>query len=275
MESEESHESPPHGSSTTRKDAEELWAHMLDQAPSFSVALGQRLAEIRKDEKRTTEQVAQQAQQLGLTWHRTTVGQTELGRRSLSAVELLLLPLLYGKPLRDLLPDETTWLTDATAVFPEELWGAIEGNWDRPGAMRHGPGRWHLKNRPSTDDMIEAVAAWANRSAERWPHGALAKHVAPPDEAESKAAKKLGTTPHYVAYAARELWGRGLVAEREARLTERGDLPESPRALQAARGHITRTLIEELMPAIRDYEEKRGQPEEIDWEAFRTGESDG
>jgi transcriptional regulator with XRE-family HTH domain len=275
MESEESHESAPHEGSKARKDAEDLWAHMLDQAPSFSVALGQRLAEIRKSEKRTTEQVARQAQLLGLTWHRTTVGQTELGRRSLSAVELLLLPLLYGKPLRDLLPDETTWLTDATAVFPEELWGAIEGNWDRPGAMRHGPGRWHLKNRPSTDDMIEAVAAWANRSAERWPHGALAKHVAPPDEAESKAAKKLGTTPHYVAYAARELWGHGLVAEREARLVERGDLPDSPRALQAARGHITRSLIEELAPAIRAHEEKRGEPEGFDWEAFEQGDSDG
>ncbi|MEW2610235.1 hypothetical protein AB0937_08495 [Streptomyces sp. NPDC047880] len=275
MESEESHESTPRDGSTARKDAADLWAHMLDQAPSFSVALGQRLAEIRKSEKRTTEQVAQQAQQLGLTWHRTTVGQTELGRRSLSAVELLLLPLLYGKPLRELLPDRTTWLTDATAVFPEELWRAIRGGWDEPGAMRHGPGRWHLANRPSADDVIEAVAAWASRSAERWPHGALAKHVAPPDEAEAKAAKKLGTTAHYVAYAARELWGRGLVAEREARLGERPDLPDSPRALQAARGHITRALIEELAPAIRAYEEKRGEPESLDWEAFEQGDSDG
>ena len=275
MESEESRESPPDGRSKVRKDAEDLWAHMLEQAQPFSVALGQRLAEIRKGQKRTTEQVAYQAQQLGLTWHRTTVGQTELGRRSLSAVELLLLPLLYGKPLRELLPEDTTWLTEATAVYPEELWRAIEGHWDKPGAMRHGPGRWHLKNRLAADDVIEAVAAWANRSAERWPHGALAKHVAPPDEAETKAAKKLGTTPHYVAYAARELWGHGLVAEREARLGERPDLPESPRALQAARGHITRTLIEELAPAIRFHEEKRGQPEDIDWEAFKQGEADG
>jgi len=67
-----------------------------------------------------------------------------------------------------------------------------------------------------------------------------------PDEATVKAAQRLHADPVDVDAAARLLWGRGLVAERDARL---GSATRS-RADQARRGHVTRVLIEELRGAL-------------------------
>lgn len=257
----------------TRNEADRRWAEVLDKAPPFAEALGAQLRQTRAGEGRTIEDVAQSARQLGLPWHRPTVGQVERGKRGLSAAELFLLPLVYGRPLRDLLPpvDQTVWLTDETAVYGAELHRVLDDGYDpgRSGYFR--PGSWHRRTRMSKDEVMEAVQGLAAKES-NWPHGALLKHMGHPDEAETKAAKRLDTTPQYVAYAARELWGRGLTAERDARLAERSDTPDTPRALQAARGHITRALITELEPRIRHHEERRGQPEGIDWEGFRQGE---
>lgn len=66
-----------------------------------------------------------------------------------------------------------------------------------------------------------------------------------PDEATAKAARRLGIQPEAADAAARRLWGRGLSAERDARL---GTATRS-RADQARRGHVTRHLIEELRGA--------------------------
>src|SRR5690606_18999895 len=62
------------------------------------------------------------------------------------------------------------------------------------------------------------------------------------EAATETAARRLEAAPREVDAAARRLWGRSLVAEREARLGEGG----RSRADQARRGHITRRLISEL-----------------------------
>ncbi|WP_432020522.1 hypothetical protein [Streptomyces sp. 1222.5] len=227
--------------------------------PSFAEALGRRLEEVREEAGQTTEDVARHARNLGLTWHRTTVRQTERGNRSATAVELLLLPLLYRKPLRELLPttSQTTWLTENIAVYGAELHRVLDPGYD-PLESEPGPATWHLKDGP---ERLRALSEKAAEDAARWPEGATVGDTATqPDEAETKAAKRLNTTPEYIAYAARELWSRGLAAERDARLAERPQAPDSPRALQAARGHITRALLTELEPAIREHEKRRGQP---------------
>lgn len=203
----------------------------------------------------TTEDVARAARQLGLSWHRTTVGQTERGNRTISAPELLLLPLIYGRPLRELLPPEKEfiWLTDDIAVTGVELRHVLDKEHD-PGMSVPSRKHWYWRTGPTDEEAMESVVAMVSRFASRWPAGGLMKYMVAPDEAEAKAAKKLETTPEYLAYAARELWGRGLTEEREDRLADRPNLPETPRALQAARGHITRSLIEELEPQVRRLE---------------------
>lgn len=221
----------------------------------FGVQLGERLQRVREEKEATREDIARKARFFGLPWHRPTVGQIEQGKRGVSAPELLLLPLVYGEPLRDLLPsaDEVTWLTSETAVYGGALQHSLDEEPEEPAL----PGPWHFKGAVR---VAEKFRESSQKLSDALPWGAKSAFVATPDEAETKAAKRLNTTPEYVAYAARELWGHGLAEERDARLSERPDAPTTPRAVQAARGHITRTLIEELEPAIREHERNRGRP---------------
>ncbi|NED35565.1 helix-turn-helix transcriptional regulator [Streptomyces sp. SID8499] len=254
---------PDRGS--TQATAQRKWDVELGEAPAFSVAIGQRLQEVREARGSTAEEVAQTAQRLGLSWHRPTVGQIEKGKRGITAVELLLLPLLYGKPLRELLPAEMSRLTDQVAAGSEGIMHLLDQGAETKWSDLKRPGWFCI--RPVEELDLEAVFDLATRMAGReramWPDsGDLRRDfMIQPDEAEAKAAKRLATTPEYVAYTSREVWGRGLTAEREARLAERSSVPNTSRALQSARGHITRALIAELEPVIREYEMRRLDPE--------------
>ncbi|MEU2428693.1 helix-turn-helix transcriptional regulator [Streptomyces sp. NPDC007861] len=262
-----------------RADVEKRWARALEEAPTFGVAMGRRLEQAREEQGRSAEDVARSAQHYGLSWHRPTVRQIEQGKRALSAVELILLPLLYERPLADLLPERTIWLTPEVGVYGREVRKVLGGDYG-PVDARMAPGGWHRKGWNAAEAM-DQVLAIAGRVLSRYPAGALLKHMpdGSPDEAETKAAKRLGTSPDYVAYAARETWGHGLAAEREARLRERGDVPEGKRALQSARGHITRSLLAELEPVIRAYDTGREQREqdEAEWiaEVDRSMKAEG
>ncbi|MEW1678510.1 helix-turn-helix transcriptional regulator [Streptomyces noursei] len=247
---------------------QERWEHALAQAPSFGAAIGQQLQRVREGKGRTAEDVARQAQQLGLSWHRPTVSQIERGRRALSAVELIMLPLIYGCPLSDLLPDGTMWLTPDVGVYAREVRKVLAGDYNPSARVLRVPGGWRvtgISERAGEEVAHQMARAVAHMQANSpWPTNAQIRYVQDsPDDAETKAAKRLNTTPHYVAYAARETWGRGLAAEREARLLERGELPEGKRALQSARGHITRTLIAEVEPIVRAHEARRDEPEQL------------
>ncbi|WP_405750046.1 helix-turn-helix domain-containing protein [Streptomyces sp. NBC_00012] len=246
---------------------QERWTQLLAEGEPFALQMGQRLQQVREEAEQTREDVARKAKALGLSWHRPTVGQIEQGKRGLTAVELLLLPLIYRVPLRDLLPgpDTVVRLTEATAVYGAELLRVL----DVGHVSGHvGPGGWEFQH---VTDALRDMAQKTSRILEDFPWRAMSEYVAVPDEAETKAAKRLNTTPNYVAYTSRELWGRGLAEERDERLSDRGDVPESPRAVQAARGHVTRALISELEPAIRRYEELRGQPDGITVEKTERG----
>ncbi|MFG3235011.1 helix-turn-helix transcriptional regulator [Streptomyces antibioticus] len=238
------------------------WREALPEARAFAEALGERLRETREAASRTAEDVARRARHLGLPWHRSTVGQIEQGKRSVTAAELLLFPLLYEKPLNALLPstEAAIWMTPQTAVHGAELGRVlVEGYIPIATPADASSAEWHLLG---MKDMLRDLVAAAEEDMAQWPADARAKYVAQPDEAETKGAKRLNTTPQYVAYASRELWGRGLAEERDARLAERPEPPASPRALQAARGHVTRTLLNELAPAVAEHERHRGEPSE-------------
>ncbi|MER7574899.1 helix-turn-helix transcriptional regulator [Streptomyces sp. NPDC126514] len=239
-------------------DERVLTAHQAEQdGRPFGVQLGEQLQRVREEKEATREDIARKARYFGLPWHRPTVGQIEQGKRGVSAAELLLLPLIYSKPLRDLLPaaDEVTWLTDETAVYGSRLRQFLDEDYNPADASMPGP--WHFKAAVRQGERhFEAL----RRFSDALPWGSKAGFAASPDESETKAAKRLNTTPEYVAYTARELWGRGLAEERDARLAERPDAPTAPRAVQAARGHITRILLDELEPSIREHEKRRDLP---------------
>ncbi|MFF1732020.1 helix-turn-helix transcriptional regulator [Streptomyces sp. NPDC058247] len=261
------------------------WVSELHAAPAFGAAIGRRLQQVREAKGLTAEEVAKSAQAFGLSWHRPTVGQIERGKRSLNAVELLLLPMVYAQTLEELLPEGTVWLTDDVAASREAVLSALTDVVRGMPPLRK-PGGWHLnRDALTSQEFLERTTDDAYRQRARWPIGAgedvpgdfWGQAPFSPDEAEGKAAKRLGTTPEFVAYAARALWGRGLAAERDERLRARSAAPETPRALQSARGHITRTLIKEMEPTIRAYEEHRfpADPPDRPSETGGEGPSDG
>ncbi len=82
-----------------------------------------------------------------------------------------------------------------------------------------------------------------------------------PGEAETKAARRLGVTVEDIHAAAEITWGRTLTTERDARVSGIASPHETPRRLQALRGHVTRTLLAELEPALPKVTEvTQGQP---------------
>src|SRR5205823_23554 len=81
--------------------------------------------------------------------------------------------------------------------------------------------------------------------------GTVSGYVSPIGVAEQKASRRLGVSPEEVARAAGSLWSRSLAEERDARLLRLAPVGASARTIQALRGHITRTLLQELEPALQ------------------------
>jgi len=244
-----------------RTGAESPAADPLDTALPFGVALGHRVRQVREESARTANEVAGHARTLGLGWGRSTVTHIELGQRQVTAAELLVLPLLFNRPLAELLPTERCALNEDAVVDPGELRSVLTApprpdEWDLPRYLEAG--------REAVRGLNTGAAAKAvQRALARYPGSmtlgtvVAAEHDAH-DEATAKAARKLDVDYMDVAVAAHQLWNRGLPAERDARLAPIA-VAETARRRQARRGHITRTLLDELRPAVEAIRQARGE----------------
>jgi hypothetical protein len=87
-------------------------------------------------------------------------------------------------------------------------------------------------------------------------------------DAERKAAASIGVPPLALALAARRRWRRSLTAERDRKVANATNPalrmdpdaardPEWPRRLQAIRGHVTRELLGELRPLVKEVAKKQ------------------
>lgn len=72
-------------------------------------AIGRRLYVNRLRTGRTQQEVSEQT---GI--HRSALSDIERGKRTVDAVELILLAQAYDRPVEDLLPARTTWPTSGT-----------------------------------------------------------------------------------------------------------------------------------------------------------------
>jgi transcriptional regulator with XRE-family HTH domain len=245
---------------------------------TLSAAIGDRLRQLREELGLRQDDVASAARGLGLRWSRVAVARLEAGLRQLEAGEFLMLPEVLmvasirvrGRnelsgiervvELADLLPQSGVMaLTPECHIDVRHLRLMLEGRYldvelrdmDVP-LMRElrrqqtvgvaAIGR-RLAQSTELHDVLDAI--WAKA-----PVAVKAKAVQEAaGEAEQKAARKLGVNPAAVALAAQRRFGRSLTSERDRRVLER-PLGESPRRIQAVRGHVTRTLIGELVPLI-------------------------
>lgn len=204
--------------------------------PTLGELLAERLGTIRREAGLTQDEVARAAARRGLKWRRLTVRDLEAGTRRIALEEWPLLPVVFHDlGVGTLQPRGPRFLRNSDRVrLPDgsEVDGATVLRWM---GQRPDP------DEPTVDELEESRAV-------------LDRHMTTPapDEAESKATSRLrdrlerqGLSVVDVQLAAERLWdGRRLAVERDRRIEDRDDL--TPRRLQAARGVITRALLDEL-----------------------------
>lgn len=230
----------------THKDEEDY--------PTVSQVIGRNVKALREEHEWRQEDLAERARRWGLDWNRTTVAAVETGIRAVDNGELTLLAVTLVTSLVDLLAGEgrvrltktaTTDLDTLRALWSGESAGPmLPRQFDVPQTRelsRAVPGL--LKQLRATTAEIQRL--WPKMPAKQWDK---AVEESMNDEAVKKAARKLGTRPHYVAIAARRRWGRGLAEERDARVADLVSDDATPRTRQALRGHVTRGLMSELEP---------------------------
>ncbi|MFI2431951.1 helix-turn-helix domain-containing protein [Streptomyces sp. NPDC018693] len=257
-----------------------------DKERPLAVIIGERLKLFRQERGLRQADVAAAAAEWGLPWARSSVAALEGGSRNLSIEEALMLPLVMGelggwdKPL---VPDDAdialtsksgiqgmyipvlaNGLTSETASLTEKS-PLSESSYGIRGATQEDAS-------PDQDlysyQRHAEETAWKLFCSRVYPelnfrdvaHGMnLGKDL----ELVAKVAKRL-TLPNdgppswgIVNVLSRALWGQSLEAERDERAAQREGL--QGRALQSAKGHITRDLTAELeAEALRVWPELDG-----------------
>ena len=186
----------------------------------FQVVIRRNLRRLRTKLGWRQEDLALKARARGLKWSASTVTAIEIGRRPVSAGELLLLPTLLHVPMTELVSANKDEVADVDGVLVTKA--ALDQI---------------ARGRPLEEQESEFFVT-------------LPSGEASATEAERKAARNLSeatnstiTVPDLIAMARRRWEGRRLDEERERRLKttrRRGSLARQ-------RGHITSQLQKELL----------------------------
>lgn len=173
--------------------------------------VGENLARIRAGRGQTQREASAFLRERGLAWPPGNIGQLESGKRhSVRVEELLMLSAAYEVRLWEWFEGESSvYLTDDLRIWREEIRHALEA---KPFGLMLGTGQFSTR------------------------------YVT--DEPERAAALQLMMPLEEIQAAAERLWGHSMGEERNNRLGDTSS--QSPRSLQAKRGHATRTLIAEL-----------------------------
>ncbi len=217
---------------------------------SFREVLGARMRSIREDRGLTADEVAAKARRYGLSWQRSTVNTIEAGNRKLTAEELLMLPFLLDVAITD--------LVKAPVALTERVTMTRRGLTEFLTSSQLTMGGWKVRGfdlAKAFETLTETIQSLPGET----PVDVL--ELAEQDmsqEAEQKAARRLGYSALQISVAAHRLWGRGLTAEREARVAERQS--GKGLSLRAVRGHVTRTLDSELRSELKANFPRRKPP---------------
>lgn len=189
------------------------------------------MKQVREAAGRRQEDVALAARLCGFGWQRSTVAMLESGRYELKATELLALPKV---------------LLDA-GVGDVTLRRLLDG----PALPVHkGSGRrWvpvAVTDRLAVDRSDLGHLLGRKASTVDWGTYSEGTESGGPNEAERRAAKRLGVAPDLLKAIADGHWGRTLEEERDARVSESAPGGATARTLQALRAHTTRALLAEL-----------------------------
>lgn len=221
------------------------------------------------------DDVSEAARSYGLAWSRARIWALESGEKSISAEELILLPLILSDACRrevtlaDLIADDARiGLSSAVVVAGYAARKILAG--EDLGAVPvndlHTPSLTY-RMYPGQSPEIASRKAQALWERFRLVQDRLHQFVPDdmtggefdrllegvPSEAERKAAKRLTEDPHVVLGLSRLLWGRSLSEERDRLVDERADAGADADRLRALRGRVTRQLVERLAEEISEH----------------------
>lgn len=181
---------------------------------SLDQVVGDNVRRVRLETNRTQDAIATRCRQYGLPWTQSSISEIEAGQRPLEYGELLVLAIV------------------GLGIPPAELLAGDDGPVLVAGSLR-------LDLAQVRDIAVTRRKASVSGDFDADPQ---VERSLTQQEAERKAARRLGVAPEAVVAAAVRLWGQSLTAERDARL--------GPDANHAAKGHITRQLVSQIEAEI-------------------------
>ena len=218
--------------------------------------IGENLRRIREDEGWSQDDLARRARAKGLPWSRSSVAAVEAGTKTLDLSEVLLLRLAVSGNFDQLLAGKGFVVLGRGARIPLGGVRSLLADQDDQVRIKVDIQTPDLANLSSTAEVVAGFQSLKRRVAKLAP-GASAKDLmsaerAASGEAEQKAARKLSVSAVDLAVAAFGLWGRSLTEERDGRVKDWPKPPQTPRAVTAVRGHVTRQLLAELEPILKE-----------------------
>jgi transcriptional regulator with XRE-family HTH domain len=206
----------------------------VQQLPTLGQVVAENLRRLREDAGFRQDDLARRSRLVGLDWTASTVAAVETNRRAVALDEAFLLTMVLECSFADLLDgDGAARLGSRAEVDLETLRQLATG--EKGGEVTG-----------FTTSERSRAAREAEHELRRlrplWPKMTLndlhRAEEAAEGEAERKAARRLGVDPVTISVIAHRVWGHSLTAER--------DEQAGPDAGAAARGHITRALLDFL-----------------------------
>lgn len=227
------------------------------KARSLGAVIGAGVRALRLEQGLTQDELARSLRNVGLDWDQGALARLEAGGRGVSPEQELLLAQALGvERYRLVAGEDDEWVT----LSPRARWrvvavraayaGANPG--DMPASDFEDP---VMRSARKVARVITGRAEQRAVAAKVWRRatvGQLNEVVEAVGDAERKAGRALGVDPVAVSAAAHKKWGRSFTAERDARAAGLVEEGAGRRALQALRGHVTRQLIAELAPIIKE-----------------------
>lgn len=212
--------------------------------PTLQKVLAENVRKVRQETDLRQDEVAARARAAGLAWTSITVATIEAGQRDIAAEELLLLPIVFDRPLDDFITTDSpvVRVSDTAALLTETLRAVVSGKWNTrpPGARRAIP---YLSE--ELDARVVKALKKFRLDENQLTYFLVAEGRR--GEAERKAAQTLKVDPADVTACAIALYGRDLTTERDVRAEDALSEDQDRRAI---RGHITRKLLDELRQAL-------------------------
>jgi hypothetical protein len=176
------------------------------------------------------------------------VASLEAGSRSVDVGELVILAATLSAPVDELLKgDEAVALTPAATAGLPTVRNLLAGTIP--------PNKVTLDSSDAAL-FVQAAQNVAQRIKHRWPNAKPAAIVkaerGASGLAEQKAARSLGVEPFDIAMASVQCWGVTLTDRRNAVVNQRADSNATARSIQAIRGRVTRQLIDEIKPQLKE-----------------------